>query len=120
MRASDNKPVSEPTEQSRTGGNLVLIGRMDRPENTGSRPESDEAIVVGTIGSAAPWFLTGWAHEVEIEFMIDTGVSGYVYSESGSALRIATLPRPAGIGLFLSPDSSRPAGVGHCVSGTML
>ena len=30
-------------------------------------------IVVGAIGSAAPWFLTGWAHEVEIEFMIDTG-----------------------------------------------
>ena len=25
------------------------------------------------IGSAAPWFLTGWAHDVEIEFMIDTG-----------------------------------------------
>ena len=23
--------------------------------------------------SAAPWFLTGLAHEVEIEFMIDTG-----------------------------------------------
>ena len=115
--ASDNQPVSEPTEQSRTGGNLVLKPapseiaeqprsreslspetdtvprplpvalpgvvsesrqsenptRMDRPENTGSRPESGEAIVVGTIGSAAPWFLTGWAHDVEIEFMIDTG-----------------------------------------------
>ena len=28
---------------------------------------------MGLIGSAAPWFLTGWAHEVEIEFMIDTG-----------------------------------------------
>ena len=28
---------------------------------------------MGTIGSAAPWFLTGWAHDVEIEFMIDTG-----------------------------------------------
>ena len=28
---------------------------------------------MGAIGSAAPWFLTGWAHEVEIEFMIDTG-----------------------------------------------
>ena len=27
---------------------------------------------MGVIGSAAPWFLTGWAHEVEIEFMIDT------------------------------------------------
>ena len=29
--------------------------------------------MVGAIGSAAPWFLTGWAHDVEIEFMIDTG-----------------------------------------------
>ena len=46
---------------------------MDGLEGTGSRVESGEAIVVGTIGSAAPWFLTGWAHDVEIEFMIDTG-----------------------------------------------
>ena len=45
----------------------------DRPEATGSRPETGEAIVVGAIGLAAPWFLTGWTHEVEIEFMIDTG-----------------------------------------------
>ena len=35
--------------------------------------EPGEAIVVGAIGSAAPWFLTGWAHDVEIEFMNDTG-----------------------------------------------
>ena len=28
---------------------------------------------MGAVGSAAPWFLTGWADEVEIEFMIDTG-----------------------------------------------
>ena len=42
--------------------------RRDRQETTGTRPEYGEAIVVGTIGSAAPWFLTGWAHEVEIEF----------------------------------------------------
>ena len=28
---------------------------------------------MGAVGSAAPWFLTGWAAEVEIEFMIDTG-----------------------------------------------
>ena len=76
--------------------------RMDRLENTGSRSESGEAIVVGAIGSAVPWFLTGWAHDVEIEFMIDTGcqvtISAYVHSASGSALRIATLPPPAGIG----------------------
>ena len=28
---------------------------------------------MGAVGSAAPWFLTGWAHEVDVEFMIDTG-----------------------------------------------
>ena len=28
---------------------------------------------MGAIGSAAPWFFTGWTHEVEIEFMIDIG-----------------------------------------------
>ena len=44
--------------------------QTDQPE---SRPDSGEAIVVGAIGSAVPWFLTGWAHDVEIEFMIDTG-----------------------------------------------
>ena len=36
-------------------------------------PDDGEAIVVGAVGSAAPWFLTGWAGEVEIKFMIDTG-----------------------------------------------
>ena len=36
-------------------------------------PVEEEAIVVGAFGSAAPWFLTGWAGEVEVEFMIDTG-----------------------------------------------
>ena len=47
--------------------------QMKKQETTGTRPESGEAIVVGAIGSVAPWFLTGWAHEVEIEFMINTG-----------------------------------------------
>ena len=32
-----------------------------------------EAISVGAVGLAAPWFLTGWADGVEVEFMIDTG-----------------------------------------------
>ena len=45
----------------------------DRPEATWSRSETGEAIAVGAIGSAAPWFLTGWTHDVEVEFMIDTG-----------------------------------------------
>ena len=38
----------------------------DQQGTTGSRSETGEAIVVGAIGSAAPWFLTGWAHDVEI------------------------------------------------------
>ena len=46
---------------------------MGRQDVTEPRPKWGEAIVVGDIGSVAPWFLTGWAHEVEIEFMIDTG-----------------------------------------------
>ena len=45
--------------------------RKDQQETTGLRLEYSEAIVVGAIGSSAPWFLTGWAHEVEIEFMIE-------------------------------------------------
>ena len=49
------------------------LTRMEGPENTKNRVEAGEAIVVGGIGSAAPWFLTGWAHDVEIEFMIDGG-----------------------------------------------
>ena len=28
---------------------------------------------MGAVGSAAPWFLTEWTNEVEVEFMIDTG-----------------------------------------------
>ena len=44
-----------------------------RCEDKRPTPEEGEAIVVGAVGSAAPWFLMGWAEEVEIEFMIDTG-----------------------------------------------
>ena len=44
-----------------------------RPEAAQTPSEAGDAIVVGAVGSAAPWFLTGWAHEVEVEFMIDTG-----------------------------------------------
>ena len=32
-----------------------------------------DTIMVGVVGSAAPWFLTGWTNDVEVEFMIDTG-----------------------------------------------
>ena len=43
--------------------------------NTGTTedPEEGDAIMVGVVGSAAPWYLTGWTNDVEVEFMIDTG-----------------------------------------------
>ena len=43
------------------------------PEVGRAQPEDGEAIVVGVVGSAAPWFLMGWANDMEVEFMIDTG-----------------------------------------------
>ena len=67
-RKSKERSLLEVSLQTRQS-----LAHIDHPEYTGSRPESGEAIVVGTIGSAAPWFLTGWAHDVEIKFMIDTG-----------------------------------------------
>ena len=44
-----------------------------RTEDQRLSPDDEEAIVVGAVGSAAPWFLTGWADEVEIACMIDMG-----------------------------------------------
>ena len=67
-RKSKERSLSEVPLKTRQG-----LAQIDQPEYTGSHPESGEAIVVGPIGSAAPWFLTGWAHDVDIEFMIDTG-----------------------------------------------
>ena len=56
-------------QQDHTCDDSMLLGirRKDKRPS----PEDGEAIVVGAVGSAAPWFLTGWAEEVEIEFMID-------------------------------------------------
>ena len=52
----------------------VEVAPLDgRPEASQTPPEAGDAIVVGVVGSAAPWFMIGWAHEVEVEFMIDTG-----------------------------------------------
>ena len=46
-------------------------------------PENDsEAIVVGAIGSAALWFLTGWTEGTEVEFMIDTGCQVMILATS--------------------------------------
>ena len=41
--------------------------------------------MVGVVGSAAPWFLKGWANDVEVEFMIDTGCQVTILATSDAA-----------------------------------
>ena len=45
------------------------------PFNTDGTEDTEDGdeIMVGVVGSAEPWFLTGWTNDVEVEFMIDTG-----------------------------------------------
>ena len=50
-----------------------VLGSEQSIDDVQEQPEEGEAIVVGAVGSAAPWFLTGWTNDVEVEFMIDTG-----------------------------------------------
>ena len=48
------------------------VSLMDvRPEAERDQLEAGEAIVVGAVNSAAPWFLTCWANDMDV--MIDTG-----------------------------------------------
>ena len=73
--------------------------------------DSGEAIVVGAVGSAAPWLLTGWAKGVEVEFMIDTECQVMILAMSVfekmcvSDLRVRSRLRPCGRRL-VSADSS--------------
>ena len=66
--ASDNDQAGFPfLHQSPSGENSLWDA--DGAEDT----TEGDAIMVGAVGSAAPWFLTGWTNDVEVEFMIDTG-----------------------------------------------
>ena len=44
---------------------------LDRSLDIDSEEENE--IMVGVVGSTAPWYLTGWTNDVEVEFMIYTG-----------------------------------------------
>ena len=82
-RTADTPSTGPPMKHSETSGdgkngrqNHAGDGNSPLDARTGDQrisPGGEEVIVVGAVGSAAPWFLTGWAAEVEIEFMIDTG-----------------------------------------------
>ena len=62
----------EPIEYSAHSG---FLNEWSEPFNTDGTEDTEDgdAIMVGVVGSAAPWFLTGWTNDVEVEFMIDTG-----------------------------------------------
>ena len=65
----------------------VETGGQESPQDIG------EPIVVGVVGSAAPWFLTGWADGVEVEFMIDTGCQVTILATSVFERMCASDPR---------------------------
>ena len=62
---------------SRRDPDLVCSdGRADgntRTEGLDFPQDNNKAIVVGAVGSGDPWFLTGWAEGMEMEYKIDTG-----------------------------------------------
>ena len=103
----DQRDVSSSDDDLRVDSQSVVLDDrgvdvapvVGRPEAAQPPPEAGDAIVVGAVGSAAPWFLIGWAHEVEVEFMIDTGDFGYddiqtnVYNGSEGALQVAALSK---------------------------
>ena len=67
--------------------------------------------MVGAVGSAAPWFLTGWANDIEVEFMIDAGCQVTLLATSVFERMCAADPqvryqlRPC-VCRFVSADSS--------------
>ena len=66
-KTSDIEPWGYPSHSGSQEGS--------EPVNTDGMEDTDngDAIMVGVVGSAAPWFLAGWTNDVEVEFMIDTG-----------------------------------------------
>ena len=67
-KAVEEEPLEHSVPSGKPSAGSELLN-TDVQEET----EEGEAIIVGAVGSAAPWFLTGWTNEVEVEFMIDTG-----------------------------------------------
>ena len=64
---SDKEPVVVPCSYS-SNKEMEAVDTVSK-----EAPAAEDMIMVGVVGSAAPWFLTGWTNDVEVEFMIDTG-----------------------------------------------
>ena len=83
---TDPAPVRKASEEE-----SIEYSAPSGTPNEGSEPfntdgpediEDGDAIIVGAVGSAAPWFLTGWTNDVEVEFMIDTGCQVTILAKS--------------------------------------
>ena len=53
------------------GGSQRSVGLL--PADMDTLFVEPEAILVGAVGTGAPWYQTGWAKGTEVKFMIDTG-----------------------------------------------
>ena len=87
--------------------------------------ENNEAIVVGAVGSGAPWFLHGWAEGTEVEFMIDTGCQVTILATSVCLGPPGSVPASFmwtmfDIGGFVSFDSVGRTGYNCCFSRTEM
>ena len=73
---TDPTPVRETVDEEPIGysAHSRSPNEWSEPLNTDGTEDTEDgdAIMVGVVGSAAPWFLTGWTNDVEVEFMIDT------------------------------------------------
>ena len=78
------------------------------PEDQELPRENNEAIVVGAVGSGAPWFLSGWAEGTEVEFMIDSGcqVTSVFERMCASDPRVRSWLHPCGRRLILTDSST--------------
>ena len=74
---TDPTPVREIVDEEPIGysAHSGSPNEWSEPLNTDGTEDTEDgdAIMVGVVGSVAPWFLTGWTNDVEVEFMIDTG-----------------------------------------------
>ena len=113
---SASQPMQNPGEPRNMGNDPLGQRGMDIPpdihtEGHESPQDNGEAIVVGAVGSADPWFLTGWAEGVEIDFMIVAGCQVTILETSVfermfvSDPRVRCRLRPCGRQL-VSADSS--------------
>ena len=102
------------TDQEIKFSECSLNGSLD------SDSEEENEIMIGVVGSTAPWYLTGWINDVEVEFMIDTGCQVTILATSVFD-RMCDIHPEVKLGLrpctkrLVSADSS-PLGVKGCVN----